>query len=444
MWPIYAMSQKELRRSQYVERYISSNILFSELIEAIGVWVRQWRRIISDYRRDWPTSLMHWLRGKPGNRTSSSHDSIKSIIREKYAEYYPTFVHEKLRDLHGIVISDEKVRQIMISMELWKPKARKKDSPPFMLRERRDCYGSMQQFDGSYHEWLPSTLPWVKWCLLLGIDDATSQITGGSFCDDEWIANVFPFWQEYFLTHGIPESIYVDKYSTYKKNHPEAPDVPTQFGRVCETLWTELIFANSPQAKGRVERWNGTLQKRLIAEMKLAGISTMEEANRFLREVYIPKHNAKFAVLPKSKTNMHREIREDEKSKLESIFSIHFTRKIGNDYTILFKKQIYQLQAGWPMIFRKEQVRVEERMNGEIAITQRERKIPYVKLSERPKKGYTLPLPPQKMEDTKKVPYFERTGRKHPWMKSFSYGKQSVPFKWKRKEELATSQLTPP
>lgn len=129
---------------------------------------------------------MHGLRGKPGNRKKSSDDDrIRSVIREKYGEYYPTFVYEKLRELHGIVVSDEKVRQIMVSMGLWKPKARKKVSPPFMLRERRDCYGGMQQFDGSYHVWLPNALPQEKWCLLLAIDDATSQITGGRFCDDE-------------------------------------------------------------------------------------------------------------------------------------------------------------------------------------------------------------------------------------------------------------------
>jgi hypothetical protein len=437
------MSQKELRRSQYLERYDSSNISFPELIEAIGVGVRQWRRMVRDYRKNWPASLVHGLRGKPGNRRKSSDDDrIRSVIREKYGECYPTFVHEKLRELDGIDVSDEKVRQIMVSMGLWKPKTRKKATPPFMLRERRECYGSMQQFDGSYHAWLPNVFPWAKWCLLLAIDDATSRITGGNFCDDEWIANVFPFWQEYFLNHGIPESIYVDRYSTYRKNHPEAPDVPTQFGRVCKTFWTELIFANSPQAKGRVERWNGTLQKRLVAEMKFAGIASREEANRFLKEVYIPRHNAKFAVVPKSVTNMHREIREDEKIRIESVFSVHSARKIQNDYTISFKKRIYQLHAGWPTIFRKEQVRVEERMNGEIVITQRERAIPHVKLSERPKKGYSLPLPPRKAEPPK-LTHFQKTGKPHPYMKNFSFWNRNKSEEENRNEEWVAPQPTP-
>jgi hypothetical protein len=155
----------------------------------------------------------------------------------------------------------------MTEMGLWKPKIRKKESPPFKLRERKDCYGSMQQFDGSYHEWVVGC---GKWCLLLDVDDATSQIPAAEFGKSEGIECVFPFWRKYVTTIGVPESIYIDRYSTYKNNHPEAPDIPTQFGRVCESLGIELIFAGSPQAKGRVERGNGTLQKRLVAEMKLA------------------------------------------------------------------------------------------------------------------------------------------------------------------------------
>ena len=340
MSPIYLMSNKELRRSQYSERYISWNISFSELLDVLHVRKRQWRKIIAKYRAHWAPWLSHGLRGRPSNhQVNPIHtEHVITLIREKYSEFHPTFVMEKLQEIHDIKLSDEKIRQIMIEMNIWKPRSRKKKTPPFHLRERRDCYGNMQQFDGSYHEWLPITLPRVKFCLLLSIDDATSQITGGYFCEDEGVVNVFPFWQEYVLSHGIPGEIYVDKYSTYKKNHPEAPDVPTQFWRVCKTLWVDLIFANSPQAKWRVERWNGTLQRRLVAEMKLAGIRTIEEANRFLKEVYIPKHNAKFAVIPKSSTNMHREIREEEKTNLDSIFSVHSTRKIQNDYTISFKK----------------------------------------------------------------------------------------------------------
>jgi hypothetical protein len=254
-------------------------------------------------------------------------------------------VTEKLEEIDHIKISAETTRKIMTTMKLWKPSVRS-EQKIFQLRERKTSYGMMTQFDGSYHEWLPLMLPGVKWCLLVAIDDATSQLVQCEFVNDEGIDDIFPFWQSYVRFHGVPESAYCDRFSTYKNNHPECPDVPTQFGRVCKTLGIDLIFALSPQAKGRVERVNKTLQDRLVSEMKLAGIKTREEANIFLRDVYIPKHNQKFAVVPRSESNQHRALREEEKQELESIFSIHDQRKIMNDFTISFKTQIYQLHTG--------------------------------------------------------------------------------------------------
>lgn len=122
--------------------------------------------------------------------------------------------------------------------------------------------------------------------------------------------------------------------------------MPTQFGRACKTLGIDMIFALSPQAKGRVERVNKTLQDRLVAEMKLAGITTREEANIFLRDIYLPQHNQKFAVLPISESNQHRLLRDEEKEQLDSTFSIHSQRKIMNDFTLSYKTQIYQIHAG--------------------------------------------------------------------------------------------------
>ena len=442
MWPLFTMSNKELRRNQYAERYISGTITFNEFIDALHVCKRQWRRIISRYRRDWPSSLAHGLRWKESNNRISSlqNDIIRSIISEKYSSFKPTFVMEKLLEIHGIQLSDEKVRAIMIDMWYWKPKLKKKEKEIFHLRERRDCYWIMIQFDGSYHEWIS----WEKWCLLVAIDDATSQLVDALLCLSEGIENVFPFWKEYILAHWIPQSIYLDRFATYKSNHPEAPDVVTQFQRACSVFWIELIFALSPQAKGRVERVNQTLQDRLVSEMRLAWIWDIKKANTFLKEVYIPKHNKKFSVVPKSETNMHREAREEEKEKIESIFSIHSKRKIANDFTLSFKTQIYQLYSSWPTIFRGEHVRVEERMNGEIVITQRERVIPYAKLEKRPLKWYTKPLAPIKADTNSHLSYFQRTGKSHPWMKNFGVWKWKKGMTDTKREELVVTQLAPP
>lgn len=460
MWSTIIMSEQELWRGQYIERYIWGNLLFSELLSSIWVGERQARRIVAGYRRDWPKSLCHWLRWKPSNHTTSFqlHDDVKKIITEQYSSFRPTFVHEKLYENHSINLSNETVRHIMTELWFWKPKIRKKESPPFHLRERKECYGMMIQFDGTYHIWLPDILPWEYWCLLVAIDDATSQIVDALFCHSEGIGNTFPFWRNYIGIHGVPQSIYADRFSTYKNNHPESADIPTQFGRVCASFGIDLIFALTPQAKGRVERVNRTLQDRLLAEMKLANtearrnktkqpITNIDEANKFLKEVYIPKHNKKFAVLPASDTNMHRELREEEKAVLETVFSIHSERKIMNDYTISFQNQLYQLHAGWAMIFRWEQVRVEERiwihgLTGEIIITQRDKIIPSTKIEKRPEKGYKDPLPPRKIE-TSWLSYFERTGKQHPYMRNFSLWNQSkiAPSK---KERLVLTELASP
>jgi hypothetical protein len=176
--------------------------------------------------------------------------------------------------------------------------------------------------------------------------------------------------------------------------------------------------------------------------MKLAGITTIDEANVFLKEIYIPKHNMKFSVLPKSDTNMHRELREDERVRIDTVFSIHSDRKINNDYTISFKTQIYQLHAGGAMIFRKEHVRIEERLDGEIVITQREKVIPYTRLTERPKKGCTLPLPPRTPEQ--RLEKIQPESRKRSsWMQGFTYGKNNPRNNYKKREELVASQLAP-
>lgn len=452
MWPTIIMSEQELWRGQYIERYVWGGLLFGELLSSIWVGERQGRRIVAKYRRDWPKSLVHGLRWKPSNHTVPLvyYDQIKKIITEQYSSFWPTFVHEKLCENHGVILSDEMIRHMMTELWFWKSKIRKKESPPFHLRERKESYGMMIQFDGTYHIWLPDILPWEYWCLLVAIDDATSQIVDALFCNSEGIENIFPFWRNYIETHGLPQSIYADRFSTYKNNHPESADIPTQFGRVCASFGIDLIFALTPQAKGRVERVNRTLQDRLVAEMKLANIeavrnitntgisgkngikqpiTNIDEANKFLKEVYIPKHNKKFAVLPVSETNMHRELRDEEKEVLETVFSIHSKRKIMNDYTISFNNQLYQLHRGWAMIFRGEYVRVEERIwndgsRGEIVITQRDKIIPSTKIEKRPEKGYKEPLPPRKIEASQ-LSYFERTGKQHPYMRNFSLWNQS-------------------
>jgi transposase len=192
------MTAQEIIRIQHIEHYCVHACSFTELTESLQVSIRHTRRLIAQFRRDGPQSLVHGLRGRPSNhRLKEDHrNHVKEIIQSKYSTFKPTFVKEKLEEQEGIILSDETVRKIMTDMNLWKPILRS-EQRIFQLRERKEAHGMMIQFDGSYHVWLPDVLPLVKWCLLVAIDDATSQITKAEFCDDEGIDDVFPFWHTY-------------------------------------------------------------------------------------------------------------------------------------------------------------------------------------------------------------------------------------------------------
>jgi len=225
-------------------------------------------------------------------------------------------------------------------MGLRKIKQRKQLKNRHVWRPRKDNYGEMQQFDGSYHIWFGDK----EYCLLLSVDDATGKITHARLGYNESVKAVFRFWSEYFKKHGLPLSIYLDKFSTYKINHKNAvdnKDMITQFQRATNQIGVKLITVHSPQAKGRVERMNGTLQDRLVKELRLAGITTIDEANKFLEE-YIPKFNAKFAVVPQRGKDLHKKINNIVREKLLQIFSIQNARKINNDYTVRFENNYFQ------------------------------------------------------------------------------------------------------
>ena len=310
----------------------------------------------------------------------------------------------------------------MTELKLWKPKSRKKSGKWHIWRARKDNYGEMQQFDGSYHIWFGDE----ESCLLLSVDDATGKITHAKFDYNEGVVAVFKFWLEYFAKNGLPLSIYLDKFSTYKINHKNATDnkdLMTQFQRAMNQVNVKLITAHSPQAKGRVERMNETLQDRLVKELKLTGITTMKEANEFL-EKYIPKFNAKFAVAPKRKSDLHKKISKQTKEKLPQIFSIQDQRKVNNDYTIMFKKNFFQLdREQTTTVYKKDTVIVEEHLNGTIKLRLRDKYLNYKTLQERPKKENNIKLvalTKHKQNST----YIPPTD--HPWRNQFLFDKLKI------------------
>lgn len=357
---------------------------------------RQIRRLRNAIKEKGETALIHGLKGKEGNHRidPAVKERTLAVIEEKYPDFKPTFATEKLEENHNIRISYGTTRLWMIEGKLWKP--RKQKQPAYRSwRPRKEYFGELLQFDGSYHHWFEERYcdelgnP-IEVCLLAAIDDATGQITKASFTDNEGVIAVFTFWKEYLETTGKPLSIYLDSFSTYKINHKNAIDnkeLMTQFQRAMQTLSIEPITAHSPEAKGRVERLFGTLQDRLVKEMRLANINTPEQGNMFLRETFLPKFNNKFAVIPTKEGNVHKLLLKEEKENLNHIFSIQETRRVNLDFTIQFKNNWYQLTEVQPItVMPLMIVFVEIWLDQTIHIILKKHELKHILLPEKPKK----------------------------------------------------------
>lgn len=387
------MKDTELARYEVIQKLIDNRINGTEAAKLLFRSVRQIKRLKASVVAEGAKGMIHGNRGKESNRRTASvvTETTITLLREKYADFGPTFAQEKLGALHEIYLSVESVRTMMIKEKLWKPKVRRDNGAYHAWRPRKACFGEMEQFDGSYHRWFEER--GEECCLLASIDDATGKITKATFGANEGVHAVFTFWKEYIETHGKPLSLYLDRFSTYKVNHKSATDnheLLTQFQRAARELDIQLISAYSPQAKGRVERLFGTLQDRLVKELRLAGISDIEKANIFLADVFIPAFNAKFAVVPVKQTDLHRTLTKSETERLSSIFSVRSVRKVTNDFTIRFKNAWYQLHEAQPLtVLRSDTVTVEERLDGTVHLSLRGHALTYAVTALRPEKQRT-------------------------------------------------------
>jgi len=421
------MTEKESKRYEVVKELINGVMDGTEASKQLGLSIRQTKRIKAEVDKKGIKGIIHKSRGKPSNRKIDGKiiERAKKLLREKYSDFKPTFASEKLHELHNIKINKETIRQMMKEENLWTIKPRKEVKNKHLWRPRKDNYGEMQQFDGSYHHWLEDRNE--EMCLLASIDDATGKITKAVFAENEGVVPVSRFWKEYVEESGVPLNIYLDKYSTYKINHKSAvdnKDLMTQFDRMMRQVGCKLITAHSPQAKGRVERLFGTLQDRMVKEMRLAGIKTMDEANEFLK-TYIPKFNEKFSVVPRKSADLHKKISKKVKGKLSQIFSIQNTRKVNNDYTIMFKTKYYQLDFMQDIVvYKKDKVVVEEHLDGKIMIRLKDTCLKHSVLPERPKKQCAVNL----TAITQKAPSGWKPPTSHPWRNEWLFAKQKSDF----------------
>ena len=345
-WTI-VMTQEELKRKTIIEQVLDKRISQKEGAVKLGTSERHFRRLLSRYRQNGDIGLVSGHRGKPGNRKlgEAKRQSILEFIGNPlYYDFGPTMLKEKLEEYKGIVVCKETLRQIMIEEGMYHPKTKKKKKI-HPQRERRYRRGELVQVDGSYHAWLEERGP--KGCLLLFVDDATSEILAALFVDHESFFAYARLCKSYFRSIGLPVAFYSDRFSVFRANSFSSiqKEAITQFNRAVNSLGIELICANSPQAKGRVERANQTFQDRLVKELRLRKINNYQDANAYLSE-FIQSYNSKFAVLPRSAGDVHAPL--DPSMDLDFLFSVQDTRIISKDLQIQFDNVTYQIISNRP------------------------------------------------------------------------------------------------
>jgi len=393
----YPMSAKELDRVEVVRRLLRQEIRQVQAAALLGLSPRQVRRLTPRFQERGPRGLVHASRGRAGNHRMPDAERVKIVrlLHARYPDFGPTFAAEKLSERHGIARDPKTIRQLMLTEGLWIPRRGKARSEHRQWRQRKAALGELVQFDGSYHDWFEGRGGLGEICLLAAIDDATGEVLHAKFVADEGVFPVFGFWRGYVERLGVPRAVYLDRFSTYKMTQRvavENPDLKTQFQRAMAELRCEVIFARSPQAKGRVERLFGTLQDRLIKELRLEGIATTEAANRFLADVFLPKFNARFAVAPASPANLHRVLTAREHPALDAIFSRQETRVVRNDWTVSYASTWYQLLRQQPVtVCRQDVVTVEERPDGTVRFRLRGKVLNAAVLPARPTKVKDLP-----------------------------------------------------
>lgn len=369
------MSQRELTRLEVIQRIKRKTLKQREAAELLGLCERQVKRLCKLYEGGGAKGLVSKRRGQPANNRlpEKTIKQAKQLLRTHYHDFGPTLAHEKLT-IKGVSLSVEAVRQLMIAEGLWQVR-RARRPVIHQLRERRARLGELIQIDGSPHDWFEGRAP--KCTLLVFVDDATSQLMHLQFVDAETTFNYFAAVHAYLTTFGKPLAFYSDKFSVFRVNMPNALSGTglTQFGRALKELKIELICAHSPQAKGRVERANQTLQDRLTKELRLLGISSVAAANAYL-PTFIREYNMRFAVPPREATAAHRPLLPEE--DLDRVLALCERRTLSKNLTLSYNHVIYQIKtkrAAYTM--RSAQVEVRETSNGEITIEYKGRPLDY-------------------------------------------------------------------
>jgi hypothetical protein len=374
------MGEKERIRAKVLEMVKQNQITLKSAGLTMRVSYRQAKRLYSAYQKEGDAGLVHGNCGRVSNNRTAEiiREQVLEAYRTRYHDFGPTFAAEKLGEVEGIHLSVSTVRNLLIQAGEWHGLRQRKQYRS--RRERRSCFGELVQFDGSHHDWFEGRGAYC--CLITMIDDATNTRLS-RFFDGETIEGAMTVLSCWIRTYGIPEALYCDKKNAFVLTREPSDaellqgitEPKSHFGRACEKLGVVVIAAHSPQAKGRIERNHGIDQDRLIKEMRLLGISTIEEANQFLEKTYLPKMNQKFSRPPAQPEDMHVPLGV---VCLKNIMCLEYERVIGNDFVIRYEKRLFQIlkpknDKSFPR--PKDKVTVRITLDGMISIIWKEAKL---------------------------------------------------------------------
>jgi transposase len=399
------MSGEEVRRAGILEGVRTGDLKQIDAAELLGVGYRQAKRLWRRYAKTGRAGLIHGNAGRRSNnaRPEGVRQRVLALVREHYGgeagkRFGPTLASEHLAEEFGIRVDSETLRRWMLGEGLWSRE--RKSRRHRRRRQRKEHFGELLQLDGSFHEWLEERAG--RGCLINMVDDATGTVLAW-FTEEEttWaVADVVRAWVQ---KYGIPRAIYTDWKSVYHAP-PEGEDEDrrlSHFGHMCAKLGIELIAANSPQAKGRVERNHGTHQDRLIKKMRRLGIGTYEEANRYLLNSYLPAHNARFARPAAHAVDFHERSGMD----LDKVFCLECERTVSNDWVVRYANRLFQLEQ--EPTAPGQTVQVQERRDGSIVILWRGEVIGYREIACMPQRV--------RVRSGKKRPSITRPPATHPW-----------------------------
>ena len=410
------MSLKERSRLSVLVQVKGGKLSLAQAARVMKLSERQAWRVWKRYGQSGDGGLVHGLRGRRSNRSLGEDLRQRALTRyrERYDDFGPTLAAEKLAVDDGLVVDHETLRRWLLGEGLWARRRHRKKHRS--RRERRPCFGELVQMDGSHHDWFEGRGPWCV--LMVMVDDATGTVFA-RFYPGETTAACFDVFGRYVRKRGLPRALYVDRDSIYRSDRQatveeqlRAASPLTQFSRAMKVLDVELILANSPQAKGRVERANGTLQDRLVKEMRLTGIGDIASANVFLEKKFLPALNRRFAVKARDpEADLHR--RPPGGVRLDEVLCFEERRVASSDWCVSWRTRVFQLDACHESLaLARREVTVREKLDGSIQVLHRGRKLKFKE----------LPAPPTRKTEPKRV----KNNRgwtpppEHPWKRGIA------------------------